>query len=99
LDYYRRKNNAKIDAFIIHSPHIEVPKWRDAAIELTKQLKAAGPVFVCDPRMDFCRDSVTIGRIQDAGAKYMNFQEMGTDRMAWEIADAVAQHDKPRRQI
>lgn len=89
------KHSPKIDALIIFNSNIELPERRATALELIKRLKGSRPVIVCDS----CENRVDIQELENAGAKYYNNLNLNPSKIAFAVADAVAQHGKPGKII
>jgi hypothetical protein len=88
-------HNPKIDALIIFNQNIALPSSKIVTIDLANRLKKSLPVIVCDV-VGTHRNTQPI---QDTGARYLDLSEIGSDRIAFVVADAVAQHGKPGQRV
>ena len=87
------RHEPKIDALIIHDPDTIGRDSILAAIALKRKLKDTLPVIIHD-----WPGNILITQPKEAGAKYVNF-EGPEDKIAFAVADAIAQHGKPGKQV
>ena len=87
----------KADAVVILNPNIAVGENQDAVLNLVAQLKDQMTIIVADQwEAEHRRQSIL--SINQAGAKYVSLADDVTlQKVAAVVADAVAQHDKPKR--
>ena len=82
-----------VDALIIHHSNVRLEESRDTAIALTNQFKSAIPVIVSDvgARM------TDMTEIRNAGATYLDGQNVSPTETAAKVADLVADRSKAGR--